>query len=149
MEWMVPFSKVGSMRKHKPSVPCSVLLSDNYVIVRAHSRNIEGSTNQHTAKKSAFKFLSGFPFKAFLCSLVKKSLQNAPTLRRNFFIHPPLIFATQSLYHYSILSFAVVCLTKVCEHSLLPNVMKDPLVIGRVFLRSWSVKTLILSSLKY
>ena len=59
------------------------------------------------------------------------------------FIHPPLIFATQSLImsleHITLL----VCLTKVCEG----NVMKDPLLI--VILQSWSIKTLILGILRY
>ena len=33
------------------------------------------------------------------------------------------------MYYYSILSFALVCLAKVFEHSVLPNIMKDPLLI--------------------
>ena len=59
------------------------------------------------------------------------------------FIHPPLIFVTQSLImsleHITLL----VCLTKVCEG----NVVKDPLLI--VILQSWSIKTLILGILRY
>ena len=35
------------------------------------------------------------------------------------------------------------------QHSVLPNVMKDPLLIVKVILRRWSVKTLILSSLRH
>ena len=50
--------------------------------------------------------------------------------------------------HCSILNFALVYLARVCEHSVLPNVMKDSLLIVRVILRRWSVKTLVLSSLR-
>ena len=46
------------------------------------------------------------------------------------------------------LSFALVCLAKVYEHSVLPNVMKDPLLIVRVILRKPSVQTLILSRVR-
>ena len=45
------------------------------------------------------------------------------------------------MYYYSILSFALVCLAKVCEHSVLPNVMKDPLLIVRVILQRLSGQT--------
>ena len=71
----------GSLRKHKPSVPCFLLLSNNYVIKKACSRNITGSTNLAYSEKSTYK--SGFPFIAFLRSLTKKIRQNAPTLRQD------------------------------------------------------------------
>ena len=38
------------------------------------------------------------------------------------------------------LSFALVCLAKVCEYSVLSNVMKDALLIVRVILQGWSAK---------
>ena len=38
-----------------------------------------------------------------------------------------------STVHYSTLSFTLVCLAKVCEHSVLPNVIKDPLLIVSYF----------------
>ena len=106
MGWLL-HCNTGSFRKHKPSVPCSVLLSNNYVIVLI------------TAKKSTFKFPSGFLFKAFLRSLTKKSRQNAPTLRQD------VVLSIHQLYNYSILSFALVCLAKGCKHFVLPNAMKD------------------------
>ena len=64
------------------------------------------------------------------------------------FIHPPLIFATESLiYHYRILlSIALVCLAKVCEKSVLFNVIKDRLLIVSYFAELIN-KTLILNSL--
>ena len=42
-------------------------------------------------------------------------------LTESCFIHPLL-----KLYHYSMLSFALVCLAKVCEYFALRDVMKDP-----------------------
>ena len=81
MGWLL-HCNLGSLRKYNPSVPSSVLLSNNYVIVKACSRNITGSTNVAYSEKSTSKFPSGFPFKAFLCSLVKKSWQDAPTLQQ-------------------------------------------------------------------
>ena len=84
MGWLLHFN-TGSLRKHEPSVPCSVSLPNNYVIVK---------------KESTYKFLLGFPFKVILCSLAKKSRQNA-----HFFIHPPLIFATHSLKLVSAIFF--------------------------------------------
>ena len=44
MEWLV-HCITGSLRIHKPSLPCSVLLSNIYVILKACSTNITGSTN--------------------------------------------------------------------------------------------------------
>ena len=35
----------GCLRKHKPSVPCSVLLSSSFVIVKACTKNAMGSTD--------------------------------------------------------------------------------------------------------
>ena len=87
----------GSLRKHNSSVPCSVLLTNNYAQKLAIGASRPAPT-QHTAKNSIYKFSSGFPFKPFLRSLAKKSPQNSPNLRQDCcFIHPPLIFATQSL----------------------------------------------------
>ena len=38
------------------------------------------------------------------------------------------------------LSFALVCLAKVCEYGVLSNVIKDPLLIVRVILQESSTK---------
>ena len=63
------------------------------------------------------------------------------------FIHPPLFFATQSLI--TSLQHIKLCISlQVYEHSVLPNVMKDPLLIVRIILRRSSIKTLILSDLR-
>ena len=51
----------------------SVLLSDNYGIVKAFSRNL-GSTNLAYSEKVNLQFLSGFPFKAFFLFLGKEKL---------------------------------------------------------------------------
>ena len=56
---------------------------------------------------------------------------------------------SSTVYHYSTLSFALACLAKIYEHSVLLNVMKDPPLIVRVILRRWSVKILILSNLRH
>ena len=48
-------------------------------------------------KKQTCKFLSGFPFKAFLRSLAKESTKCTYFVTGHCFIHPPLIFAVQSL----------------------------------------------------
>ena len=56
-------------------------------------------------------------------------------------------FSDFNLYHYSILSFALFCLAKVCEHFVLLNVKKETLLIVRVILWMLSVQTLFLGSL--
>ena len=50
MEWFF-HCKNGSLRKHNSSVPCFVLLSNNYVIVKAFSRNIMACTNLAYSEK--------------------------------------------------------------------------------------------------
>ena len=149
MGWLL-FCNTGSLRKHKPFLLFSVLLSNNYLIVKAFSRNITGSTNLAFSKKVNLQVLARLSFQGLPLFLGKeKSTKCTYFAKWCCFIHPPLIFATQSLiYHCSILSFALVCLAKVCENSILPNVMKDPLLIVRVILRRWSVKTLVLRSLR-
>ena len=72
MRWMLDCS-TGSLRKHKTSVPYSVLLSNNCDC----KRNILAYR-----KTSIYKFQSGFAFNAFLF-LAKKCRQNAPTLRQD------------------------------------------------------------------
>ena len=41
----------GSLRKHEPSVPCSILLSNNYVTIKTCSRNINRQHNLAYSKK--------------------------------------------------------------------------------------------------
>ena len=89
--WLLHFN-IGPLRRHEASVPCSIQLSHNYVIIKACSRHVIGSTNlAYTEKKSTYQFLSDFPFKAFFYSF----FYYFPT--GHCFIHPPLIFASQSL----------------------------------------------------
>ena len=42
--WLLHYN-TDYLRKHTPSVPCSVLLSNNYVIIKPCRRNIKDSTN--------------------------------------------------------------------------------------------------------
>ena len=129
---------------------CFVLLSNNHVIVKACSMNITGSTNLAYSESVNLQFPVRLSFQSFSSFLGKQKSAKCTYFATGFcYIHYPLNFATQSLlYHYSILSFALVCLAKVCEHSVLPNVMKDPLLIVKVILWRWSIKTIILSSLR-
>ena len=127
----------GSLRKHKPSVPSSVSPSYNYMTVKAFSRNITGSTNLALSKKVNLQVPVRLSFQGLPLFFGKeKSAKCTYIATGRCFIYPPLIFSTQRLiYYYNILSFAFVCLAKVCKHSVLPNVMKDPIFIVRVILR--------------
>ena len=58
-------------------------------------------------------------------------------------------FSDFNLYHYSILSFALFCLAKVCEHFVLLNVKKETLLIVSYFVNvvstnliSWQSRSL-------
>ena len=91
-------SNTGCLKEHKPSVPCSVLLSNDYVIVKVRSRNITGSTNLAYNEKINLEDLvrlscQGLP--TFLDKEKSAKCSYFPT--RRCFIHPLLIFATQSL----------------------------------------------------
>ena len=110
-----------------------------------------GSTNLTYSKKSIYKLIS-FPLpmkkrKAFLSrpfffSLAKENYLNAPTLRQGIVLStlPQVLLLRNWLYDCIILGFAVVCLAKVCEHSALPNVMKNPLLLVRVILQRCLMK---------
>ena len=102
-----------------------------------------GSTNLAYSEKVNLQVSVELSFQGLPSFLGKEKLAKWTYFATRHFVHPSLIFAT----HCSILSFALVCLAKVCQHSLLPIVMKDPLLIVKVILRRWSVKTLILCSL--
>ena len=82
MGWLL-HCKTGSMRKYNPSVPCSILLSNKYVIVKAFSRNITGSTNLAYSEKANLQVSVMLPFQDLLSSMAKKSRQNAPTLQQD------------------------------------------------------------------
>ena len=104
MGWLL-YCNTNSLRKHSSSVPCSVLLSNNYVIIKASGRNIMASIN--LGKRSVYNFPSDFSLKVFLCSLAKRSPQNASNLWQDVVIYHPKIFATQSL-------IILLQLTKLC-----------------------------------
>ena len=83
MGWMVSslfLHFLHSLRKHKPPALCSVLLSHNYMIIKGCSRDIKGSTNLAYSKNVNLEVPSGLPFKAFPCSLARKSPQNVAAL---------------------------------------------------------------------
>ena len=97
MGWLLNCN-TGSLRKHKPAVLCSVSLSNTYVIVKACSRNIIGSTilmysekvNPQVPVRLSFQGLPSFLGK-------EKSTKCTYFATGRFFIHPHLVFATQSL----------------------------------------------------
>ena len=88
----------GSLRKHKPFVLCSILLSNNYVIVKACSRNIKGSTNLAYSKNINLQVPIKLSFQSFPLFPGKEKLTKCTYFAtRRCFIHLPLIFTTQSL----------------------------------------------------
>ena len=54
MGWLL-HCNTGSLRKHKPSLPCSILLSNNYVIIKTCIRNIKGQHQSRLQQKSQLK----------------------------------------------------------------------------------------------
>ena len=122
--------ETGSLRKYKSSVPCFVSLSNNYVIVKACSRNILAALIYHTIKRqpagSCQISLAKPPFVSWERKVDK--MHFAASIPHQFLLY------RVKLYHHNILSILYVCLAKVCECSVLPNVMKDPLLRARVFL---------------
>ena len=144
MEWLL-HSNTGSLRKHKPSVPCSALLSNIYVIIKAFSGNITDTTKLAYSKI----FNLQVPVRLSFHSLAKKSQQNASTFGQDIVLSTiPYFLILRISSYYSIIIFILVCLAKACGHLVLPNVTKNPLLIVSVILWRWSLKTLILSSLK-
>ena len=149
MGWLL-LCNTGSLRKHKPFVPCSVSLSNNYVIVKAFSKNITGSTNLAFSKKVNLQVPVRFSFQGLPLFLGKeKSVKCTYFGKGSCSIYPPLIFTTQrliispqhiklciSLFSQSLWTFGI---TWCHERSSINS---------ESYLRSWSIKTLILSSLR-
>ena len=134
----------GSLRKHKPSVPCSILLSNNYVIIKPCRRNIKGSTNLAYSKNVTLEVPVRLSFQSLPLFLGnEKSTKCTYFATGCCFIHPSLIFATQSLIMS--LQHIMLCISLLHGHSVLPKVMKDPLSI--VILQIWPTK--ILSILRH
>ena len=97
MGWFLHYD-TGSLRKHKPSVSCSVLLSNNYVIIKTCSKNIMGSTNLVYSEKVNPKVPVRLSFQCLPLFLVKEKLTKCSYFTTGYcFINPPIIFATQSL----------------------------------------------------
>ena len=150
MGWLL-HCDTDSLRMHKPCVPCSLSLSNNYVIIKSFSRNITDSTNLAFSKKFNQQVPVRLSFQGLPLFFGEQKLAKCIYVATRYcFIHSAKIFSTLSLiYQYNILSFVFVCLAKVCKHSVITNVMKDSIFIVRVILRTWSVKILILSSLRH
>ena len=96
MGWLF-HCNTGSLRMHKPSIPCSVLLENNYVIVKACSRNITGSTNLTNSEKVNLHVPVRLSFQSFFIPCQKKSTKCTYFATGRCFIHPSLIFATQNI----------------------------------------------------
>ena len=88
----------GSLRRHMPSVACCVLLWNNYVIVKACSRNITGSTNLAYSEKVNLQVHVRLSFQSLLLFFGKeKSTKCTYFPTEHSCINLPLIFVTQSL----------------------------------------------------
>ena len=97
MRWLLHYN-TGCLREHKPSVPCSFLLSNNFVIVKACSKNIMGSTNLVYNQRVNLKVPVRLSFQGLPSFLeAEKSAKCSYFATGYCFIHPPLIFATESL----------------------------------------------------
>ena len=98
----------GSLRKDEPSVPCSLLLSNNYVIVKPCSRNIKGSTNLAYSENINLEVSVRLSFQNLPSFLGKeKSTKCIYFATGRCFIHPPLIFATQSFNYIATTYYAL------------------------------------------
>ena len=96
--WWLLNCNTGYLRKHKPSVPCFVLLSNNFVIVKACSKKTMGSTDLAYSKKVTLNVPIRFFFQDLPSFLdTEKSAKCNYLVTGCCFIHPPLIFFTDSL----------------------------------------------------
>ena len=88
----------GCLREHKPSAPCFVLLSNNFVIIKTCNKNIMGSTDLAYSKNVNLKVSVRLSFQGFPLFLHTEKLANCSYFVTGCcLIHPPLIFATESL----------------------------------------------------
>ena len=60
--WWLLHCNTGCLNEHKLSVPCSVLLSNNFAIVKAYSKNIMDSTDLAYSEKVSLKVLVWLSF---------------------------------------------------------------------------------------
>ena len=142
----------GSLTKHKLSVPyvfCIAVkqLCDYKNLQQEHQGQHQSSAQQNCQPRSSCQaFLS----KPSLVPQKRKTCKLQLLCKRTLFYPSSINFDYSEFnYYYSILSFTLICLTKVCEHLILLNIMKDSLLIVRVIFRRQSIKTLILSSLRH
>ena len=96
-----------SLRKHKPFVPCSILLSNNYVIIKACSSIIVGSTNLAYSKKVNLQVR------------VKLSLEGLPLLLWQRKVSKIYLLCDRTLFYSSSLNFATQSLKVVSAILLL------------------------------
>ena len=143
MRWLLHYN-TDSLRKHKPSLPCSLLLSNNYVIIKACSGNIMGSVQRKSQLTSSRQtFLSRPSFVSWQIKVDKIDL----LCDRTLFYPSSINFVTQSLIIS--LQHIELCISLLSQSLwILCIIMKEPLLIVRVILWRWSAKTLILSSLR-
>ena len=97
LRWDVHCS-TGSLKKHKPSIPCYISLSSIYMTIKACSRNITSSTNLAYREKVNIQVSVRLSFQG-LSSFFdnEKSTKCTYCVSGRCFIHPLLIFAIQSL----------------------------------------------------
>ena len=140
----------SSLRRHKASIPCFVMLSKNYVIKKARSRNIMGSTSLVYSKKVNLKIPVRLSFQCLPLFLGKeKSGKCTYFATDHCFIHPPLILNTQmlitslqhikpciSLHNQSLWTLCII----YCHEKSSINVES--------YFADMIIKTLILSTLK-
>ena len=96
MRWLL-HCNTGCLREHRP-LPCSVLLSNYLVIVKACSTNAMGSNDLAYSKKVNLKVPVRLSFQGLPSFLdTEMSAKCSYFATGCCFIHPTLIFATENL----------------------------------------------------
>ena len=120
------YCNTGSLRRHNPFVPCSISLSNKYVILKTCSRNITGSTNLAHSGKVNLQVPVSLSLQSLSSFLGKEKLAKYTSATGRCF-YSELNYVTTLHIKFCI------SLAKVCEHSVLPNIKKDPLLIVSYF----------------
>ena len=114
MRWLL-HCNTGCLREHKSSVPCSVLLWNNFVIVKACSKNITGGTDLACSEKVNKKLPVRLSFQGLPLFLdAAKSAKCSYFATGCCFIHPPLIFVTESLIISAQHNYNTTIIIKLC-----------------------------------
>ena len=139
---LVPWA---SIRHLCPVLYCfQTIMGSQKLVVRTYGQH-QSSVQWKSQPKSSWKAFLSMPSVIPWQRKVGKMHQ---LCNRTLFYPSSLIFAIHTLIiSPQHIKLALVCSAEVSEHSVLTNVMKDPLLIVRVILQRWSVKTLILSGL--